>query len=764
MQLTRLYLRNYRVYEDELELHMPSGLVGVVGPNGAGKSALLESILFALWGRARTDKVDVRTAGVNGDCIAEVEFEHEGHLYVVRRTIAGVNHTVRAEASSDGLQVAAGVRDVKRYLHSVLGMDDAAFRASVFAEQKQIAAFSNQTPAARRDLVLKLLGITPLDHARDSARRDAKVAQDDVARVRGLLLDLDELRPRVEQAQAAAASAAVDAESEATAAATARDHATAADATFVALDEVRQEYDALVREGKSARAECDRARQQLDALSAELAQLAQAQARLAPLLLEAAGLADAEQHLALVQAVVRARRSLGVVPAADGAPPEPDAVEEAEAGLEAAQADAEHAQRELAAVTGERTAAEGELSRARQLLETSAVLSEDEECPLCGQELGDAFARVQQHRRDEVTAAEARLAALRERESASSERAAIETARLRDVTSELKRARAQQEAWVKANGDRLAAERVLEEAIAALGRDLEEGEAEGIATDVERRRAAAREASRLEGMLARLPVAEAARAEAEVHFADAEGRRTALLDKVHALDFDASALEAARAARDDAKARAAKAAEAAESARVVAERARVAAEVEAQRLADAEAQHATLASRADDARHIGRLAELLNAFRTNVVASVEPRLSAQARTLFDELTDHEYDELKVDPGTYEIRIKDAGREYGMDRFSGSEIDLANLALRVAISEHVRFQSGGAVGLLVLDEVFGPLDDERKERMLLALERLRARFRQILVVTHENEIKEYLGAGGAIVVTKLPGRRATACIA
>ena len=72
----------------------------------------------------------------------------------------------------------------------------------------------------------------------------------------------------------------------------------------------------------------------------------------------------------------------------------------------------------------------------------------------------------------------------------------------------------------------------------------------------------------------------------------------------------------------------------------------------------------------------------------------------------------------------------------MDRLSGSEIDLANLALRVAISEHVRFQSGGSVGLLVLDEIFGPLDEDRKARMLLALERLRGRFRQILVVTHD----------------------------
>src|SRR5205814_1809733 len=125
------------------------------------------------------------------------------------------------------------------------------------------------------------------------------------------------------------------------------------------------------------------------------------------------------------------------------------------------------------------------------------------------------------------------------------------------------------------------------------------------------------------------------------------------------------------------------------------------------------------------------------------VATVGPRLSAQAAELFAEFTDHEYDLLQVDPETYEIQIVDGGRPFGMDRFSGSEIDLANLALRIAISEHVRFQSGGAVGLLVLDEVFGPLDDERKERMLLALERLKGRFRQVLVVTHDSAIKEQL---------------------
>src|ERR1700727_462814 len=84
--LTRLYLRNFRVYEDELDLELPPGLVGIYGPNGAGKSTLLEAILWTLWGKARTTKDQIRSAGVGGDCITEVEFEHEGHLYLVRRS------------------------------------------------------------------------------------------------------------------------------------------------------------------------------------------------------------------------------------------------------------------------------------------------------------------------------------------------------------------------------------------------------------------------------------------------------------------------------------------------------------------------------------------------------------------------------------------------------------------------------------------------------------------------------------------------------
>src|SRR5207253_5116645 len=182
---------------EPLDLELPPGLVGIYGPNGGGKSTIVESIRWTLFGKSRTANDEIRTAGVKGDCVSEVEFEHEGHLYLVRRTIVGAGSSVRAQAHADGMQVAEGVRDTARYVQSILGMDDAAFRASVFAEQKQLAAFSDQPPAERRRLVLQLLGITPLDGARDLARKDARLTQESFERLRAVLPEVEAVRGSV---------------------------------------------------------------------------------------------------------------------------------------------------------------------------------------------------------------------------------------------------------------------------------------------------------------------------------------------------------------------------------------------------------------------------------------------------------------------------------------------------------------------------------------------------------------------------------------
>ncbi len=753
MRITRLYLRNYRVYEDELDLELPPGLVGIYGANGSGKSLLIESILWSLYGYSRTAKEQVRTADVGGECATEVEFEHEGHLYLVRRTVSGINSTVKAQAEADGAQVAEGIKDVHRYVHSVLGMDVHAFRASVFAEQKQLAAFSQQRPGERRDLVLRLLGITPLDKARDEARRDARSANEAFQQARRVLPDLDALQAAADDAEAAAGARAADAEAEEEVVATTRARLATAEERFEAADELRREHDALVVEGRAVRAEHDDAASRVEELSTELAELDVLVEGLATHRSAADGLDAAERRLRLVEEMAAAERALSALPDLRQ-PPEPDEAGCRTAG-EAADADANR----LAEVRGRlRSAIEAE-QRAKAGVQSSAQLSGEGACPLCGQALGEAFEKVRDHRAAELHQAAEAVRSLGEERAALEEAARAGAARAREAQVALEQSRVAWTAYEQHRARRQAAQEEVAKARELLGGPVSAEEAEALVADVARRREADRQCQRIEGRLERRPVAEKAIESARARLTHAAGRLDVLRDKRRSLGFRPEDVDSARHRRDEARAAAERAAAALHDAQVFAAKAGERAAAAAEALQRGRAQHAALEASAEEARHLARLADLMGAFRNTVVATVGPRLSGQAAELFAELTDHEYDRLEVDAETYEIQIRDRGRLYDMERFSGSETDLANLALRVAISEHVRLLSGGAVGLLVLDEVFGPLDEDRKARMLGALERLKSRFRQVLVVTHDETIKAALPH--AIEVVKLPGRRATA---
>jgi DNA repair exonuclease SbcCD ATPase subunit len=360
---------------------------------------------------------------------------------------------------------------------------------------------------------------------------------------------------------------------------------------------------------------------------------------------------------------------------------------------------------------------------------------------LCGQELGPSFDEVQRHRdaaRQEaevaVGVAEAELAAARAEGFAAEQ--AEQTA-----TAALRRARRRHERWATLRAEVAAARAALDEAdglVAALGAAFDPG---GLPRRVAEAEAARDAAMRLEERLKAQPALAAAVAAEEAMVGEAGEEAAALLVQGKALCFDAAAHAAAASAR-------AEAAEAVGRSRAALTDARLDERGLSERLAERQARlaaemarRAELAGREAEARHLGRLAELLGEFRNSLVGQVGPALSAQTTTLFRELTDGRFDSLEVDGDTFELRVGSAG--HPLDRHSGSETDLANLSLRVAIGEQVNLLSGGAVGLLVLDEVLGALDGEHRDRLLGALTRLGARFRQVLVVTHAIDVKEQL---------------------
>ncbi len=73
--------------------------------------------------------------------------------------------------------------------------------------------------------------------------------------------------------------------------------------------------------------------------------------------------------------------------------------------------------------------------------------------------------------------------------------------------------------------------------------------------------------------------------------------------------------------------------------------------------------------------------------------------------------------------------------------SGGEEDLTNLVLRLAVSQMIADRSGQPLSLLVLDEIFGSLDDVRRAHVLALLHALEGRFPQVVLITHIEGVRE-----------------------
>jgi len=128
-------------------------------------------------------------------------------------------------------------------------------------------------------------------------------------------------------------------------------------------------------------------------------------------------------------------------------------------------------------------------------------------------------------------------------------------------------------------------------------------------------------------------------------------------------------------------------------------------------------------------------------FKTKLNAKVAPRISDTASKMYSQITKGKYQHIEVN-NDFDFFIYDDGKKYPIERFSGGEIDLANLVLRIAISKTLTELSGASsIGFLAFDEVFGSQDEVRRMEILEAFHTLKEQYRQIFLISHEMEIKE-----------------------
>lgn len=762
MRIYRIFLRNYRVFEQPLEIEIPSGLVGIYGPNGAGKSYFIESIPWVLYGRSRTSVPDIRTSGSEGDCEAEIEFEHDEHLIRVRRTISP-RGLVKARGWVDNDLISDGVKETNRFIQSTLGMDVDAFRASVFAEQKQVAAFSDSTPSERQKLVLSLLGIFPLDKARDLARADFrnKIDQLKLARAalpssEGLFQQRAELSDQLEKINFQLESSLGTIEKATSELAVLEDG-------FRRLEEIKRQREQIVAVGKEKRRFYNQLLKQIGTIEESRKKLSELKSLMEQSSVDPGALESLRTEISQLTLQIQAAEDVARAEAKldelikKG---QCDSVEQLEAETSETSAEVIQLNTELKQLTEqisglkfESKVTKEKIGSVKIQLDSLNQLGRESTCPTCGQLLGDAFQShfievTESHKilenhlaqiEGEVDSLENKRRGLEEKvrqlslrhdrnqklliessmiiQQISDSRSEIEDlsaakGRLSDLRSLLK----EQE---------MAHERVLR--LEAETNQLSEIVSQSF--EVEKStESLAQELSDLRNVLNNLNFD-------EQHFLKVQS------ELKRATDFLVTAKEKHNQIN---------------IARVQLQGSIEKVEALVGQISDSQAAIDEFEVEADT---LGRVADYLSEFRKSVISAMGPRLAIVAASIFADLTESEYDLLDVDINSWQIRISDRGNSYDLGRFSGSERDLANLAFRIAISEQIGSSFGQQVGLLVLDEVFGPLDDLRKVTLLSALDRLKSRFNQVMVVTHGSEIKEQMP--GAIEITKIGPRRATA---
>jgi len=743
---------------EEVDLELPARVIGIFGPNGAGKSSLVESIGFACFGMARTQRDQIRTGGVLTDCVVRLVFEHGGSQYEVRRRIRGRNHQTEAELFVGDRQLAAGVTEVGQAVQGLLHMDVHVFRASVFAEQKQLDAFSDVTKAKRKEMVLRLLGIRPVDEARTAARKEARDTRTAAEKLTGSLPDATEQQAALGEAKGAAEEAAARAEATAAGLAEAEARATEAERAFLASDEVRQRVDRLEveRRGLGRQIEDLVTREaslgeRIVAMEADLESLPALERELAELGDAPARLSAGERAAELASEAARVEADLGALPEQDAAA--------ALAGLEAAKKELRGAERAHTKAESDREGADRELESAQATLDRASEADPSEPCPTCGRPLGEDFEGYLAHCRRAVAGSKraATSAARAQKEAAAALKVA--TAREADAVRAGEEARRGEEA----RGRLQAQAGELRDRLAAATEPFD-----GEVPDLDGLRERAERAAELKELLAGLRAESrhlvAARTDLEQAAAELEAARAGLaeLDRQEAeLGFEPEeherlAKERSEAARllDKARTEERRASDAATSA------AGEVAKLDA-RIREVAELRERVGGLQDEARYLDRVSTLLEGFRTHLYGRIIPELSREAQALFGDLTSRAYDDLRIDPDTLAIEIADGERYYPIERFSGSESDLANLALRVAISTHLSRMSGADIGMLVLDEVLASLDIERKDLFVQAMGRLASRFHQLFVITHAEQVKDQFPA--SIEVRPVGRRRSEAVL-
>lgn len=139
-----------------------------------------------------------------------------------------------------------------------------------------------------------------------------------------------------------------------------------------------------------------------------------------------------------------------------------------------------------------------------------------------------------------------------------------------------------------------------------------------------------------------------------------------------------------------------------------------------------------------------------NGLPAQIIETALPELEADAGDLLARMTDGRMtlrlssQREKVSGGsaeTLDIEIADELGTRAYELYSGGEAFRINFALRIALSKLLARRAGAQLRALFIDEGFGSQDEDGRDKLVDAINRIREDFDLILVITHIDELRD-----------------------
>lgn len=776
MKLISLELQNFRQHA-ATRVDFNTGIIAITGTNGSGKSTLLEGISWILYGveaaRGNKDSIKWNKAPAKAKVKGELTFKLDDQTYRVVREL------IKAEIYlEDGeTPIAISHDEVNKYISNLFGMNRSEFFNTYFTGQKELNFLGHLKPIERKKFISKVLNYEKIRTAQEAVRIDKNNIQREIEGIKLTIGDIDVLLAEKQSLASQLETKKAEVEFVQSAFNDTSVRLTKIEPQWESLKAVRDEYQKLTNQLQFLTQKQEYTMNRLIEVENQLESLNKKQNRLKLIEsvetqycklqreiqeLELLQKADYERKQLLVQIeslereiqTIEAELSQ-IVESGKKKAAQVKAVPEIEAQINELISKINESNKvhhsEMATLTASAKQKEIEISKLNSQMKAITEKGKDGECPTCRRSLQDEYDSVVDGFKKSISALYTELASTQ----SQIEELGTEPNEVLDLNNQLTSKRVEfneckkaeilyedeKKRYLKSKADlNEKSNKITEikETLSTIAQGYDENRLNEVKTEFADTQLIYHEYISLRSELAGLTKLQDEKNTLAESVAPVSNELEKCKQAIEKLNYTGEKYDELEAAFNAVKNEFYTTQN--QLVRVQAEYNSIHADIG--RIEQQEKEHEErkniFAKKQHEYLTLCELDRFYGIFLDKMNEMARPELAYYAGKLLSDLTDGRYSTLELND-KYEIALFEDGEKKTV--ISGGEEDIVNLCLRLAISQMIVQRSGRSMSLLILDEIFGSLDESRRQNVVTLLQALTNSFEQVIIITHIDDIKE-----------------------